>query len=146
MGHHGSKVQKVTKPDPIHNYKDPAKKMGWIAPVYSGQGNATNTRTQINDKVMYYYLNRGNDVIWNDANEINKEENCKYTDWSNWSKCDVTCDTRCGVKEETKKGMQKRQRYILSQGINGGKPCNNNDLLQQQDCQETCPNTPNCKF
>lgn len=144
MGHHGSKVKKVTKQDPFHKYKDPKKHMGWIAQVYSGNDN--NPRTQMNDKVMYYYLNRGNDILWNDDKEINKEENCKYTNWSNWSKCDVHCDTQCGVKEETKKGKQSRSRHIISQGVNGGTPCDHNNLFQEKECQIICPNTPNCKF
>lgn len=110
--------------------------------------NQINNNNQNNQKKpdKYYYLNRGFDTLWNESYEKERRMNCIYSDWTPWTPCDAVCRTNCGTQRHDAQGQQKRQRYIISDAINGGRSCNTNALNETRSCNKSCPNTENCYY
>lgn len=55
--------------------------------------------------------------------------NCKVTEWSDWSRCSVTCG----------RGLVTKSRKVITKDSNGGKPCPRK-LMRKKKCK-----SPKCR-
>jgi len=77
----------------------------------------------------------GSDEEHGSCNDFECTVDCEYAEWGDWSHCTASCDS----------GARQRRKPIKVQNNSAGRPCDQSDGFQSEDCN-TQPCAKGCKW